>query len=263
MLKPVFYSVSLLISLSLLSACSSHERSSSIQRTTRQAGTPSSIAATEPTRQIDPALADTLKNQTAMTEANNTPATVPSSATTTLPAVSEPPVITTPPATTVAITQPTLATPVLQSMPITEDVNEPPEFKGIVSSHNQWRQKVNVPALRWSTTVAATAQAWANQLQTKGCPLEHSSQHQYGENIAAGTGMSLTPEGVVALWASEVGNYDYAMNRCATGKVCGHYTQIVWQSSTEVGCGKASCGNQEVWVCNYNPAGNYVGRKPY
>ncbi|ALG69392.2 SCP-like extracellular [Beggiatoa leptomitoformis] len=133
----------------------------------------------------------------------------------------------------------------------------------MVAAHNRWRQKVNVSAVRWSVDVASVAQRWANQLQTKGCPLEHSYQGGYGENIAASTGMGLTPERVVDLWASEVEDYDYVNNRCKAGKVCGHYTQVVWQASAEIGCGKASCGNTEVWVCNYNPPGNYVGTKPY
>jgi hypothetical protein len=25
----------------------------------------------------------------------------------------------------------------------------------------------------------------------------------------------------------------------------------------------ARCGNTEIWVCNYNPPGNWVGEKPY
>ncbi len=44
---------------------------------------------------------------------------------------------------------------------------------------------------------------------------------------------------------------------------CGHYTQVVWHSTETVGCGKASCGSEEVWLCNYNPSGNWFGQKPY
>jgi hypothetical protein len=49
---------------------------------------------------------------------------------------------------------------------------------------------------------------------------------------------------------------------------CGHYTQVVWRTSTELGCGVASCKtqdgwNQDIWICNYGPAGNIGGQKPY
>jgi PadR family transcriptional regulator len=45
--------------------------------------------------------------------------------------------------------------------------------------------------------------------------------------------------------------------------VCGHYTQIVWSNTREVGCGVARDSNREVWVCNYNPPGNWIGERPY
>jgi pathogenesis-related protein 1 len=46
--------------------------------------------------------------------------------------------------------------------------------------------------------------------------------------------------------------------------LCGHYTQVVWKNSMEVGGGMAICDNKsQVWVCNYNPPGNVEGEKPY
>ena len=72
------------------------------------------------------------------------------------------------------------------------------------------------------------------------------------------------PSKVVDSWGGEKGFYDHTSNRCRAGKVCGHYTQVVWRDSTEVGCGMAVCANaSQVWVCNYRPPGNYVGQKPY
>ncbi|MCI5139186.1 MAG: hypothetical protein D3922_12405, partial [Candidatus Electrothrix sp. AR1] len=56
--------------------------------------------------------------------------------------------------------------------------------------------------------------------------------------------------------------YDYATNSCHS--VCGHYTQVVWRSTKEVGCGMASCNDKaQLWVCQYNPRGNMLGQKPY
>ena len=74
----------------------------------------------------------------------------------------------------------------------------------------------------------------------------------------------ITPTQVVDNWASEKADYNYASNTCAAGKVCGHYTQVVWRSTVEIGCGRAVCqDNSQVWVCNYNPAGNIIGQRPY
>ena len=74
---------------------------------------------------------------------------------------------------------------------------------------------------------------------------------------------------MTASWASEASNYDYASNACSG--TCGHYTQIVWRGSTELGCGIASCSKNSPFsgfsdwtfvVCNYDPPGN-SGGKPY
>jgi hypothetical protein len=120
----------------------------------------------------------------------------------------------------------------------------------------------------WSDAAAQVAQAWANN-----CVYEHNvNRGNRGENIAADAppgGLTVTQ--VVALWAGEAAFYDYATNTCAAGEDCGHYTQIVWRSTTAVGCGMATCttgspfgsGSWDFWVCDYEPPGNFVGQKPY
>ncbi|MBD2580362.1 hypothetical protein H6G50_22125 [Oscillatoria sp. FACHB-1406] len=132
----------------------------------------------------------------------------------------------------------------------------------MVSAHNQWRAKVKVPPLRWSPELAAYAQEWANKLLAED-KFEHRPDGRYGENLASASGQQLSPARVVDMWGNEVRDYNYARNSCAPGKMCGHYTQVVWRKTTEVGCGIARDSNREIWVCNYNPPGNFVGQKPY
>ena len=139
---------------------------------------------------------------------------------------------------------------------------EPSEFAGIVEAHNVWRRQVGVPDIRWSSEVAIVAQEWTNELKSLGCSLEHNPSSSYGENIFWGS-TSYTPEEVVNTWGNDITYYDYATNSCQPNETCGHYTQVVWHNTEEVGCGKASCGSVEVWVCNYYPPGNYIGQKPY
>jgi len=52
--------------------------------------------------------------------------------------------------------------------------------------------------------------------------------------------------------------------------MCGHYTQVVWAKTRHVGCAIQDCSpltgafSQGTYlVCNYGPAGNYVGQKPF
>ena len=60
-------------------------------------------------------------------------------------------------------------------------------------------------------------------------------------------------------WYSEVTSYDFATGQSTDGQAVGHFTQVIWASTTELGCGIARCGGQDIFVCNYSPPGNYVG----
>ena len=142
----------------------------------------------------------------------------------------------------------------------------------MVAAHNKWRSEVGVPDIKWSDTLAKTAQAWADKLKRKGCTLKHSQSSGYGENLYEASPItwsdgtkevqSVTPQKVVDSWAKEKRNYNHDKNSCSG--VCGHYTQVVWKNTKEVGCGMAICKDKsQVWVCNYNPPGNFIGEKPY
>ncbi|MEA5468113.1 pathogenesis-related family 1 protein [Spirulina sp. 06S082] len=132
----------------------------------------------------------------------------------------------------------------------------------MLNTHNQWRQKVGVSPLQWSPDLANYAQEWANKLLREN-KFEHRQNSPYGENLASASGQQLSPERVVNMWGDEVKDYNYNNNSCKPNKMCGHYTQVVWNSTREVGCAVARNSDREVWVCNYNPPGNIVGRKPY
>lgn len=142
----------------------------------------------------------------------------------------------------------------------------------IVAAHNMWRAQVGVAGLTYSDTLAASAQVWANHLKTtNNCNMQHSTGGTVGENLywasawSNGAVQNVKSADVVNAWGGEKADYTYTTNTCAAGKVCGHYTQVVWKNTTSVGCGMAVCDSpkNQVWVCQYSPAGNYVGQKPY
>ena len=146
--------------------------------------------------------------------------------------------------------------------------NAPPtgetgKMVGFTAAHNAVRTQLGIGDLSWDPTVAAVAQAYAEQLAAENCALYHS-MGDYGENLYWASGFEPTPQDVTGSWASEVEYYDYATNSCAPGQMCGHYTQIVWADTERLGCGMAICADgSEEWVCNYDPPGNYVGEWPY
>lgn len=137
---------------------------------------------------------------------------------------------------------------------------------GITAAHNAVRSPLGVAALTWAPDIARFAQAWADKLKGQGCALKHrphkgADAQRFGENIYSASGSAPTPGDVVDTWAAEVADYNAKTNRCKG--VCGHYTQVVWRKSQRLGCGMASCGETEVWVCNYDPPGNFMGERPY
>ncbi len=138
----------------------------------------------------------------------------------------------------------------------------PEEVILLVNQHNKWRTDVGVTDLVWSNQLATVAQEWANKLAKKGCDMEHSNS-EYGENLYWSSATA-NPIDVVDEWASEIKFYKGQIISNSNYMKFGHYTQVVWSETTEVGCAYATCKDGEViWVCNYNPPGNYLGEKPY
>lgn len=130
----------------------------------------------------------------------------------------------------------------------------------MLAAHNAVRAGVKVPPLQWSEHLAAVAQQWANTLLARR-QFIHNLDSPYGENLFDVSGAAATPAVAFKFWASESRNYDYATNTCRG--LCGHYTQIVWRDTKSVGCAVARGGGREVWMCAYDPAGNWLGQRPY
>lgn len=144
------------------------------------------------------------------------------------------------------------------------------EMEDVLAGHNDVREDLGLDAMEWVDSLAIIAGNWAEQ-----CPDEDGDlriDHNVdldalglGENIWTGT-RSRAGSVAVEAWVEEVDDYDYDDNSCADGAVCGHYTQVVWAGTNQVGCARAFCEHldfQHVIVCNYRPPGNTVGEKPY
>jgi uncharacterized protein YkwD len=132
--------------------------------------------------------------------------------------------------------------------------------RGMLAAHNAVRARVGMSPLAWSDRLAARSQDWADTLLARK-QFIHRANSTYGENLFEIRGATASAAQVVNAWAAESRDYDYNSNRCRG--VCGHYTQIVSRDTKEVGCGVARGGGREVWVCDYDPPGNLVGKPPY
>lgn len=133
----------------------------------------------------------------------------------------------------------------------------------VLNYHNKTRATLNLNPLIWSNKIAQSAQRSAKNLADKGCKLQHNSRFDYGENLFMGTRGHYTLVDAAKLWESEKRHYSGDFLNSANWQKVGHYTQMVWRDTTKLGCAKAVCNNNEVIVCHYYPAGNYMGQKPY
>jgi len=132
-----------------------------------------------------------------------------------------------------------------------------PRERALLEAHNRLRAKHCAPPLRWSPEVAESARRWAESLARRGCVLDHS-RGRYGENLAVATTGSLSAAEVAGLWYAEVKHYRFG--RSGFSMQTGHFTQLVWVGTQDLGCGVAQCEGEEVWVCQYDPPGNVEGR---
>lgn len=144
----------------------------------------------------------------------------------------------------------------------------PKEAAQIVTLHNTIRAEVGVGPLRWSAKLAAYAQQWADHLVTSRCRMEHRPRagkwrQEYGENLFIGTVGYYGTSDAVKAWAREKSKYPGGALQSSRGANAGHYTQIVWQDTQQIGCATGVCQGNVIVVCNYDPPGNFVGQSPY
>ena len=132
--------------------------------------------------------------------------------------------------------------------------------KEILEAHNAYRKQHHAPPLNWSDEAAAAAQTWVDKLAKENV-LKHGNHHEgMAQNLAmkyAIGGCNLSGQEVTEIWYSEESNYNYGDSKF--GYDTGHFTQVVWKSTTHIGAAKAIAGNSCFVVANYMPPGNVVG----
>ena len=137
----------------------------------------------------------------------------------------------------------------------------------LLEAHNVARKAVGAAPLIWSDALANDARRWAQKLAQTG-QFEHAPQPKgagaQGENLWMGTVFAYSPEDMVGAWTAEKRYYRRGIfpkvSTTGTWGDVGHYTQMIWHSTTHVGCAIARSEGDEYLVCRYSPPGNWIGQ---
>jgi hypothetical protein len=136
----------------------------------------------------------------------------------------------------------------------------------ILNAHNKFRTELNIAPLKWSDKLAKNAKVWADRLAAQR-RMYHSSGTGEGENLWMGTSGYYSITQMVDAWGGEKKFYKHGVfpNVSSSGNWAdvGHYTQMIWRNTTDVGCAKSSGGGYDYFVCRYSPPGNYLRQKAY
>jgi uncharacterized protein YkwD len=127
--------------------------------------------------------------------------------------------------------------------------------------HNKYRKMHHAPPLKLNKEICTIAENYAKTLATKLKCLQHSENtykgQELGENLFGCFGMEATGQEISDHWYSEIKKYNF--NGDWQGG-CGHFTQMVWKDTEEVGFGKWKDKSGQIYVvANYYPAGNFLG----
>lgn len=132
--------------------------------------------------------------------------------------------------------------------------------------HNQARRDFGAPAIQWSDELAAGAMAHAQNMAATGVyghDRTPGRRKVAGENLWRGQRGIFSYDTMVRVMVEEARLFQPgafpANSRTGNWSDVAHYTQIVWPTTTHVGCALASSATTDYFVCRYSPTGNKDG----
>lgn len=140
----------------------------------------------------------------------------------------------------------------------------------ILAAHNHERALVGAPPLQWDATLAAHAASYGPVLASLRRLVHSPREGRPGEreNLVMAWHGTLSPEEMVDLWTREKrmlapGSVRFpTVSRTGEWEDVAHYTQMVWPTTTRVGCAIYSA-DWDYLICRYSPPGNIDGKPIY
>lgn len=134
----------------------------------------------------------------------------------------------------------------------------------VLAAHNRERARLGIAAMAWSPRLAGEARQWADSLARRRA-FEHSGHEGVGENLWMGTSGYYSVEQMIGGFVEEGRHFRAGtfpdVSRTGDWADVGHYSQLIWPGTREVGCALVRGGRDEVLVCRYWPAGNIIGQQ--
>ena len=137
----------------------------------------------------------------------------------------------------------------------------------LLMAHNRERAAVGAPPLEWDQTLADHAASYGPVLASLGRLVHSPREGRPGEreNLAMAWHGTMSPEELVGMWSRErqllePGSYLFpGASRTGNWEDIAHYTQMVWPTTTHVGCAIYSA-DWDYLICRYSPPGNKDGK---
>ena len=135
----------------------------------------------------------------------------------------------------------------------------------LLAAHNRERALVGAASLQWDADLAAHAASYGPLLATLRRLIHSPRESRPGEreNLAMARHATLGPEQLVDMWTREKrllqpGLFP-AVSRTGRWEDVAHYTQMVWPTTTRVGCA-IFAADWDYLICRYSPPGNVDGK---
>ena len=137
----------------------------------------------------------------------------------------------------------------------------------LLAVHNQERRRLGIRPLAWDPSLAAAAASYSAVLAGRGLLAHSPAGRRPGqlENLWMGTRGAFSLEDMVGSWVAERSRYRPgvfpAVSRTGRWNDVAHYTQLIWPSTTHVGCAVQRAAQWDYLVCRYSPPGNVMGSR--
>lgn len=136
----------------------------------------------------------------------------------------------------------------------------------VLSAHNRARAQFGVSPVAWNDQLAGEALVHAQYMASTGIyghDRTPGRRKKSGENLWRGQRGLFSYDVMVGVMVDEAKHFRPGAfpdnSRTGNWSDVAHYTQIVWPTTTEVGCALASSATTDYFVCRYAPTGNKDG----